>query len=78
MGNGESTDFWRSPWLFGSIPIEIGADAVVHDGDWPTVSHFLVNGVWSLPQPENDAMAELFGAISSVSVGGGEDEDSTV
>ena len=57
LGNGESTDFWRAQWLHGSVPIKICSEVMLQAGGWPTVSHFLANGVWSLPQLANATMA---------------------
>ena len=75
LGNGESTDIWRAPWLHGSIPIEFCSKDMTPEGGWPTVSRFLSNGMWDLPHQENENMAELFGAILSVPVGGPDEED---
>ena len=75
MENVEDTDFWRAPWLHGEIPIEVCSDVMLQVGEWPSISHFLTNGVWSLPQPENDAMAELFDEMTSVPLGSPDDTD---
>ena len=45
---------------------------------WPKVSHFLDNGVWILPQPANDAIAEFYDSILTVPVGDLEETDSIV
>ena len=61
--------------MHGSIPIEICTDVSVQVGEWPNVSHFLSSGEWSLPQLENDAMAELYDEISQIPVGGAAEMD---
>ena len=76
LGNGEHTDFWRAPWLYGSIPLEVCSEDMTPEDGWPIVSRFLSHGMWDLPQQENEIMAELFGTISSVQVGEPDEEDS--
>ena len=62
----------------GLIPAEVCPDLLPHNGEWKTVSQFLINGEWSRSLLENDGLEDFYDAIASVPVGESQEEDSIV